>query len=68
MCLEGESRTTLQLAELDAIYRAAPVGLAALDRSLRYVRVNELLARMNGRTVEEHVGRAVAEIAAWEGT
>lgn len=40
----------------------APVGLAALDRDLRFLAVNEHLAEMNGATVERHLGRTLAEV------
>lgn len=48
--------------ELSSIYNKAPVGIAALDRQLRFVRVNERLAAMNGRSVSEHIGPRVAEV------
>jgi PAS domain S-box-containing protein len=51
-----------RLREVRALYQNAPVGLAYLDRDLRYVRINERLAQINGRSVEEHVGRAAAEV------
>jgi two-component system sensor histidine kinase/response regulator len=35
-------------SRLDAFFTAAPAGLAILDRELRYVRLNETLAEMNG--------------------
>ena len=47
------------LAELDAVFREAPLGLAFVDRDLRFLRVNEELARFNGRSVAEHLGRDV---------
>ena len=50
------------LAELEWLYRSAPVGLGLLDTSLRYVRVNARLAAMNGPTVEQHVGRSMREV------
>ncbi len=46
-----------QYAELAALYAEAPLGLALLDRDLRFVRINSVLAEMNGYTVEEHLGR-----------
>ncbi len=51
-----------RLAQLRAIYNATPVGLAFLDRELRYVSINERLAALNGHPVELHLGRTVAEI------
>ena len=45
------------LALLDAIFTSAPLGLAFIDRDLQFVRVNQLLADMNGASPEAHVGR-----------
>ncbi|MBE2318208.1 SpoIIE family protein phosphatase [Solirubrobacter sp. CPCC 204708] len=47
------------LAELDAVFGEAPLGLAFVDRDLRYLRVNDALARMNGRAAADHIGRRV---------
>lgn len=46
----------------DALFSQAPFGLAYLDRDLRYVRINETLAAINGLPVEAHVGRRAAEM------
>lgn len=51
-----------QLQEIEAIYQNTPVGLAILDRDLRYVRLNQLLAEINGISIDEHLGRTVREI------
>jgi PAS domain S-box-containing protein len=51
-----------RLSELQTLYQQAPLGLAFLDRDLRYVKINEHLARMNGRPVAEHLGRTVREM------
>jgi PAS domain S-box-containing protein len=50
------------MAEIDALYRAAPIGLCMIDRSLRFVRINERLAQMNGVPVPGHVGRTVRDV------
>lgn len=50
------------LAKLEALLAASPVGMAFVDRDLRYLRINEALARLNGHPVEEHIGRTVAEV------
>jgi PAS domain S-box-containing protein len=52
-----ESLPTLRLAQLQAIYDGAPVGLCFLDRNLRYVNINRRLAEMNGLPVADHTGR-----------
>ncbi len=44
------------------VFRCAPVGLCLVDRQSRYVRVNERLAELNGRTVDDHLGRTPADI------
>jgi PAS domain S-box-containing protein len=63
----ADARATEQrLAEafglLDVIFERAPVGLAFFDRDLRYVRVNERMAEINGMPVAAHIGRTVADV------
>jgi PAS domain S-box-containing protein len=55
-------RSALFDAELQALYAALPVGVAFLSRELRYQRVNETLAALNGRSVDEHIGASLDEI------
>lgn len=50
-----------QTAELEAIYSSAPVGLCVMDRELRYLRINERLAALNGRPAREHLGETFRE-------
>ncbi|MCY1059763.1 PAS domain-containing protein [Nannocystis sp. SCPEA4] len=50
-------------AQLDALFEGASVGLALLDRELRYVRVNRALALLNGVSPESHLGRTPVEIS-----
>ena len=59
---ENEARTRQQFAELENIYRTAPIGLAVYGPDLRYIRVNEELARINGFLPEEHAGRLTREL------
>jgi PAS domain S-box-containing protein len=47
---------------LDALFERAPIGLAVLDKDLRYVRVNGVLAEINGRPAADHTGREVKEV------
>lgn len=49
-------------ASLDTLLSAAPVGLGFWDRDLRYVRINDALAEMNGLPVSDHLGRTVEEV------
>jgi PAS domain S-box-containing protein len=64
---EAELRTAEELArqrlvEIEDIYQNAPVGLCILDRDLRFVRINEHLAEINGIPAAEHIGRTVREL------
>ena len=52
-----------RLAELECVYASSPVGLAVLDRDLRYVRVNQAIADMNGLSIEEVVGKRYRDLA-----
>ena len=46
---------------LDGLFEV-PVGLCFLDRELRYVFINEWLAKLNGTSVEGHLGRTMREV------
>lgn len=50
------------LTLLRSIESATPIGFKLVDRDFRIARINETLARVNGRSVDEHLGRTVAEI------
>ncbi len=54
-----------QLAEIQAYYDTAPVGLFVLDTALRYRRINRRLAAINGTPVAAHLGRTVREVLPW---
>jgi formate hydrogenlyase transcriptional activator len=49
-------------SELELVYQTVPIGLCVLDRDLKFVRVNERLAAISGRSVLEHLGRTVDEV------
>lgn len=48
-------------AEISALFDASPVGLALFGPELRYLRVNEKLAEINGLPAKDHIGKTVAE-------
>jgi len=50
------------LSLLDTVFSTAPIGLALVDRDLRFVRVNETFAAFNNRPLDELVGRTVPEL------
>jgi PAS domain S-box-containing protein len=51
-----------QLMEIEAIYQTAPIGLAILDPDLRYERINQRLAEINGISMADHIGHTVRDI------
>ncbi|HET9627868.1 MAG TPA: PAS domain-containing protein [Novosphingobium sp.] len=57
-----EARTAASLNELEALYGEAPIGLGFLDSDLRFVRINQSLADMNGPSPAEHIGHCVWDI------
>jgi PAS domain S-box-containing protein len=50
------------LAQLDALLAATPMGIAFLDPELRYLRVNQAMADINGIPLDAHQGRPLREI------
>jgi two-component system, cell cycle sensor histidine kinase and response regulator CckA len=48
-------------AEIEALYRKLSVGVCFLDRELRFVRVNEALAALNGIPLADHAGRRLRD-------
>ncbi len=51
-----------QLAEIEAIYQSSPIGLSVLSPDLRFLRINQRLADINGLPITEHLGRTVREV------
>jgi PAS domain S-box-containing protein len=58
----SEEAARTGLAELQAIYDTAPVGLCVVDRDRRFRRVNARLAEFNGVPAGAHLGRTIAEV------
>ncbi|MEU9379087.1 SpoIIE family protein phosphatase [Streptomyces sp. NPDC048255] len=50
------------LAALQSLFTQSPIGLATLGPDLRFLRVNDALARMNGVSADEHLGRRLTEV------
>lgn len=51
---------------LNAFLASSPIGMAFLDKDLRYIYANEALAKTNGIPLDEHLGRTVWEVLpAW---
>jgi PAS domain S-box-containing protein len=61
-------QTESQLAEIETVYRTAPIGLALFDLpDYRYVRLNDRQAAFFGLQPEQIVGRTLTEMAPIEG-
>jgi PAS domain S-box-containing protein len=52
----------MDATEFEALYNDAPVGLALFDKNLRYIRVNEAMAEINGVPAKLHVGHTLCEV------
>ena len=59
-CREG--LPSQRLAQLQAVYDGAPVGLAFIDRNLKYININRRLAEMHQLSIEDHYGKTLAEV------
>jgi PAS domain S-box-containing protein len=59
----AEEQARERLSELESIYRNAPVGLSFVDRELRYLRVNQAIADLNGISCEEMVGKRYRDLS-----
>ncbi|MBU8899390.1 PAS domain-containing sensor histidine kinase [Corallococcus sp. H22C18031201] len=57
-----EAERERHLAQLDMLFHSAPIGLGFVDTNLRYARVNDVLARINGVPAEAHLGRRPHEV------
>jgi PAS domain S-box-containing protein len=65
--LYGEARAQERSSDearalLDALVTEAPIGLGFVDAQLRFVRVNDALAEINGVPAIDHIGRKVREV------
>ena len=58
-----ERELAAERAQAAAFFRDSPVGLGITDAEGRYTRVNDALARLNGITVADFVGRTLAEVS-----
>ncbi len=48
---------------LENLYNTSPVGLCLQDSHLKFLRVNQALAEINGASVEQHLGKTLRDIA-----
>ncbi len=66
--LEKSEEAERQRAEIETVYRTAPIGLALFDtKDYRYLRLNDRQADFFGLKPEQVVGRTLTEMAPIEG-
>jgi len=58
----AEREATETVTHLQSIEAATPVGFKLVDRDLRVVRINQILADIDGLSVEECIGCTVSEL------
>ncbi len=58
----AEREATEAVTLLQSIEAATPIGFKLVDRDLRVVRINQALADIDGRSVEECLGLTVSEL------
>ncbi len=58
----AEAKLQETVALLDTLLNSAPVGFAFFDRDLRYRRINDTLARINGLPASAMLGKTVPEV------
>ncbi|MEH1821474.1 MAG: PAS domain S-box protein [Nostoc sp.] len=56
-----EQELALREARLNAFFSSAPVGMNILDKQLRFVQINQLLAEINGVPQKAHIGKTIHE-------
>ncbi|MFE9423806.1 SpoIIE family protein phosphatase [Kitasatospora sp. NPDC006697] len=57
--LHAVEQVQADLAVLDGFFTQSPIGMAVYDTDLRFVRLNDALARINGLPVADHLGRRI---------
>tara|TARA_R110002111_G_scaffold247140_5_gene310246 strand:+ start:56198 stop:58675 length:2478 start_codon:yes stop_codon:yes gene_type:complete len=58
----AEAEASRQQRELELIYDTAPVGMSLIDRDHQFLRINETLARINGISRKDHLGKKYYEL------
>lgn len=59
----AEDRTLSETeALINSLFESAPLGLGVWDRDIRFLRLNQSLATINGMPIEAHIGKRPSEI------
>ncbi|MEA5603731.1 PAS domain S-box protein [Nostoc sp. UHCC 0252] len=57
-----EQELALREARLNAFFSSAPVGMKIVDKQLRFVQINQLLAEINEIPQQDHIGKTISEL------
>ncbi|MBD2177456.1 diguanylate cyclase [Pseudanabaena sp. FACHB-1998] len=49
-------------AQINGFFSAAPIGMGIIDSDLRYIRVNQVLAKFNNKPIKAHIGQTIHDI------
>ncbi|GAA4878687.1 SpoIIE family protein phosphatase [Kitasatospora terrestris] len=60
--VESLRQVEADLAILDGFFTQSPIGLAVYDTDLRFVRLNDALARINGLPIADHLNRRISAV------
>jgi PAS domain S-box-containing protein len=61
-CKKLEAEVAVREQQLNTFFTDAPAGLVLLDKDLRYVRLNNRVAEINGVPLKDHLGKTVREV------
>jgi len=56
------SQTSESFALIDSLLEASPLGICFLDREMRFIRINQVLAELNGLPAEQYLGEDFREL------
>ncbi|CBN58740.1 MULTISPECIES: response regulator [Kamptonema] len=57
-----EQELALREARLNAFFTCAPVGMAIVNSQWQFLQINEVLAEINGVSIQDHIGKTISEI------
>lgn len=60
--LQSEETALMRLLEIEEIYQNVPVGLCVMDTELRWLRINDRLAQINGFPADAHIGKRMHDL------
>lgn len=59
---EPQDKAMVRERQLNAFFKGVTAGLVLLDKDLRFVQINDSLAKLDGLPVQAHLGRTLGEL------